>query len=263
LKYGGDKKMQSLIQTDKEQVTIQVGQDLVHLVSHQLLNSAASLQIIYDLWSRPEALPASHQAETLQVLQHEVNFLHRLGRYILQFDRTNSGEMLLHLKPVDMVDLIRQMLPSFKLQGPARDFESQFEADLPLIWGDVERLQDVLNNLVSNALKYSAPFSPINISIQRDNGQVRVSVTNSGSSIPVGDEERIFTRFYRGQGHPQAGYGLGLYLARLLVGQHGGRIWVESPSADVTTFYFTLFLASQEQPEPALLWNADPVTLSG
>jgi len=242
--------MQDLAQIDKEQVTIQVGQDLIHLVSHQLLNSAGSLQLIYELlWSESDALSIPQKAEVLQILQHEVDFLHRLGRYILQFDRTSNGELLLNFKPVDMVDLIQQMLPSFQLQGPAHDFESHYEAGLPLIWGDVERLQDVLNNLVSNALKYSAPFSPIVISMQRDNGQVRVSVTNSGSSIPVGDEERIFTRFYRGQGHQQAGYGLGLYLAHLLVGQHGGRIWVESSPAAVTSFYFTLLLADQEQPD--------------
>lgn len=254
--------IQSLIQTDEEQVSIQVEQDLIHLISHQLINSAGSLQIIYDLWSRPEALSAPHQAETLQVLQHEVNFLQRLGRYVLQLDRTGSGELLLNLKPVDMVELVKQMLPSFQLQGPAREFESDYEADLPLVWGDAERLQDVLNNLVSNALKYSAPFSPINISIQRDNGQVRVSVTNSGSSIPAGDEERIFTRFYRGKGHRQPGYGLGLYLARRLVGQHSGRIWVESSSAEMTTFYFTLLPAGQGQLAPNFDSNIDPLTLS-
>lgn len=242
--------MQSLAQTNEEQVTIQVGQDLIHLVSHQLLNSAGSLQLIYDLWSKPDALSVPHKAEVLHVLQHEVNFLHRLGRYILQLDLVSSSELLLNLKSVDMVDLIKQMLPSFQLQGLHREFESHYEADLPLVWGDAERLQDVLNNLVSNALKYSAPYSPIIISIQRDNDQARVSVTNHGSSIPAGDEERIFTRFYRGKGHQQSGYGLGLYLARRLVEQHGGRIWVESPSAEVTTFYFTLLLASQEQPIP-------------
>ena len=263
LKQEEIKRCQGLTQTDTGQVTIQVGQDLIHLVSHQLLNSAAGLQIIYDLWSESNALSAPQQAETLQVLQHEVNFLHRLGRYILQLDRTSNGDLLLNLKIVDMVNLIKQMLPSFQLQGLHREFESHFEVDLPFVWGDVERLQDVLNNLVSNALKYSAPFSPINISIQRDNGQVRVSVTNSGSSIPVGDEERIFTRFYRGQGHHQEGYGLGLYLARRLVEQHGGRIWVESSSTKTTTFYFTLLLASQEPPVLPLSGNSDLVKLSG
>jgi signal transduction histidine kinase len=255
--------MQGLAQTNKEQVTIQVGQDLIDLVSHQLLNSAASLQILYDLWSKSEALSAPQKAETLQVLQQQANFLHRLGRYVLhQRDLTNSSELLLNLKPVDMVDLIKEMLPSFQLQAPNREFEIHDEANLPLVWGDVERLQDVLNNLVSNALKYSAPFSPIIISIHRDNDQVRVSVTNSGSSIPVGDEERIFTRFYRGQGHQQSGYGLGLYLAHRLVGQHGGRMWVESSSAKTTTFYFTLLLAGQEQSIPIFDGNIDLRTVA-
>jgi signal transduction histidine kinase len=224
-----------------------------------LINSASSLQLIHELWSKPDALSAPYKAETLHVLQHEVKFLHRLARYVLQFDRTSNSELLLNLKPVDMVDLIKQMLPSFQLQGTHREFESHYEADLPLVWGDVERLQDVLNNLVSNALKYSAPFSPIIISNRRDNDQVRVSVTNSGSGIPAGDEERIFTRFYRGQGHQQEGYGLGLYLAHRLVGQHGGRIWVESSPAKTTTFHFTLLLADQEQPILTFDGNTDPV----
>lgn len=255
--------MRDLAQTDEEQVTIQVGQDLIHLLSHQLLNSAGSLQIIYDLWSSPDELSAPYKAETLQVLQHKINFLHRLGRYILQLDLTTSnGELLLNLKPVNLVELIKKMLPLFRAQGLNREFESHYEADLPLVWGDMERLQDVLNNLVSNALKYSTPFSPIIISTQRDNDQVRVSVTNSGSSIPAGDEERIFTRFYRGQGHQQSGYGLGLYLARRLVEQHGGRIWVESSSAKITTFNFTLLLAGQEQPVLTFAGNTDPQTLS-
>jgi len=256
--------MQNLAETDEEQTTIQIGQDLIHLVSHQLINSAGSLQMIYELLGdeSTNALSASHRAEALQVLRHELHFLHRLGRYILQFDRTSSGDLLLNLKPVDMVELIKQMLPLFQLQGANREFESHYEVDLPLIWGDMERLQDVLNNLVSNALKYSAPYSPIIISIQQDNNQVRVSVTNFGSSIPAGDEEQIFARFYRGQGHQQEGYGLGLYLARRLVGQHGGRIWVESSSEKITTFYFTLLLADQVQPIPNFDGNADLQTLS-
>jgi signal transduction histidine kinase len=255
--------MQNLAETDEEQPTIQIGQDLIHLVSHQLINSASSLQMIYELLGDETiALSAPDRAETLQVLEHQVHFLHRLGRYILQFDRTSNGDLLLNLKPVDMVELIKQMLPSFQLQGANREFESHYEADLPIIWGDAERLQDVLNNLVSNALKYSAPFSPVIISAQRDNGQVRVSITNSGSGIPAGDEEKIFGRFYRGQGHQQEGYGLGLYLARRLVGQHGGRIWAESSSAKITTFYFTLLLTDQAQPIPDLDGKADLQTLS-
>ena len=122
--------MQALDQTDEEQVDIQIGQDLIHLVSHQLLNSAASLQIIYDLWNEPDALSTPHQAETLQVLQHEVNFLHRLGRYILQLDRTSSGELLLTLKPVDIIDLL---LVSYTLYLDASPTLSQRHLDITIM----------------------------------------------------------------------------------------------------------------------------------
>jgi signal transduction histidine kinase len=159
-----------------------------------------------------------------------------------------------------MVELIKQMLPSFQLQGPDREFESHYAADLPPVWGDAERLRDVLDNLVGNALKYSAPFGSIIISIQRDDDRIRVSVTNFGSSIPAGDEERVFTKFYRGNGHSQPGYGLGLYLTRRLVEQHGGRIWVESSPAKTTTFHFTLLPAGHELPVSALSDTAEPPT---
>jgi signal transduction histidine kinase len=253
--------MQDLDQQDRAQSTSQIGHDLVHLVSHQLLNSASRLKMICDLWSEPDALSASDKAEVLEILQDEVNFLHHLGRDVLQLDLTSSVELPVNLNPMNLIELIKQMLPSFRLQGPDRDFESYYEVDLPLVWGDAERLRDVLDNLISNALKYSAPFSPIIISIQRDDDQVTVSVTNSGSSIPAADKEQIFTKFYRGQGHQQAGYGLGLYLARRLVGQHGGRIWVESLPAEVTTFYFTLPLVGQEQWERPFSGNINLPTL--
>jgi signal transduction histidine kinase len=244
--------MQGLTQTD-ERVTIQVEQDVVHLISHQLLNSVQKLQIVYELWGETEASLEELQAEALHILRHEVTYLHRLGRDILQIDPTAGVELPLNLKSMNLVDLIKQMLPSFRLQGPGREFESCYEAGLPPVWGDTERLRDVLDNLVSNALKYSAPLSSIIISMRQDNDRIRVSVTNFGSTIPAGDEERVFTKFYRGKEHRQPGYGLGLYLTRRLVQQHGGRIWVESSPAETTTFHFTLFSAGQEQAVRPLL----------
>jgi len=254
--------MQALNQRDQEQVTIQVEQDVVHLISHQLLNSAQKLQIIYELWSQADASLEQLQAEALHILRHEIRYLHRLGQDILHLDPLAGVELSLNLKPVDLVDLLKQMLPSFQLQGPDREFESYYEADLPPVWGDAERLRDVLDNLISNALKYSAPSTPVVISIQKDDDRVKVSVTNFGSVIWPDDQERIFTRFYRGKGHRQPGYGLGLYLARRLVESHGGRIWVESsPAEEVTTFYFTLLLAGQQQLVLPFSGNADPPAL--
>ena len=255
--------MQSLNQRGQERVTIQVEQDVVHLISHQLLNSVQKLQIIYELWSAPDSSLGQLQAEALYILRHEVRYLHRLGQDILHLDPLAGVELSLNLNPVDMVDLLKQMLPSFQLQGPDREFQSFYEADLPPVWGDTERLRDVLDNLISNALKYSASCTPIVISIQKGDDQVKVSVTNFGSVISPDEQEQIFTKFYRGNGHSQPGYGLGLYLARRLVESHGGRIWVESsPAEEVTTFYFTLLSTGQEQLVLPFSGNADPPTLA-
>ncbi len=79
--------------------------------------------MIYELWSEPEASLEQFKADALHILRHEVTYLHRLGRDVLQLDPTASVELPLNLKPMDLVDLIRQMLPSFRLQGPDREFE--------------------------------------------------------------------------------------------------------------------------------------------
>ena len=255
--------MQSLNQRGQERVTIQVEQDVVHLISHQLLNSVQKLQIIYELWSAPDSSLGQLQAEALYILRHEVRYLHRLGQDILHLDPLAGVELSLNLNPVDMVDLLKQMLPSFQLQGPDREFQSFYEADLPPVWGDTERLRDVLDNLISNALKYSASCTPIVISIQKGDDQVKVSVTNFGSVISPDEQEQIFTKFYRGNGHSQPGYGLGLYLARRLVESHGGRIWAESSPAKTTTFHFTLLPVDQEQPVSPLSGTTNSPTPSG
>ena len=240
--------MPRLKQKEKKQVTVQVAQDTVHLFSHQLLNSVTKLQLVCEMWSDSEAQLEQLQEETLHILRHEIRFLRRLGQNILQLDHTAGNELSVTLKPVNLVDLVKQIVFSFQLPEQSRKFESDYEAGLPLVWGDVQRLQDVLDNLISNALKYSEPFSPIRVAIQRDHEQARVSITNSGAAIPQGDEQRIFTKFYRGQEHQQPGFGLGLYLADHLIKQHGGRIWVESlPGEKTTTFHFTLLLADQTQ----------------
>lgn len=241
--------MPHLEQKEEKQATVQIAQDTIHLISHQLLNSVTKLQIVSDMWNDPETRSKQFREEALQqILRHEIRFLRRLGQDILQLDQTDGSELSVTLKPINLVKLVKQILPPFQFQEPKRKFETYFEADLPLVWGDTERLQDVLDNLIGNALKYSKPSSPIKISVQRGDGQARVSVTNSGSTIPQDEGERIFAKFYRGRKNRQPGFGLGLYLADHLIRRHGGRIWVESsPAKNTTTFHFTLRLVDQAQ----------------
>ncbi|MCB0190426.1 MAG: HAMP domain-containing histidine kinase [Anaerolineae bacterium] len=148
---------------------------------------------------------------------------------------------------------INDVVKSYQVQAPARQRVTIYDkTELRRVWGDAGQLDLVLDNLISNAFKYSAPQSPIIITAKihqaptdKDKGQMLVSITNFGSFIPPDEQEKLFVKFYRGsEDQQEKGYGLGLPLARWLVEMHGGQLEVESSIADGTTFWFTIPLAT-------------------
>ena len=114
--------------------------------------------------------------------------------------------------------------------------------DLPTVTADPERIERVVANLLGNALKYSPPGKEVVVHVATDREGVVVSVVDRGVGILAEDLPRVFDRFYRAaKGRTTEGLGLGLYIARLVVEAHGGRIWVESPGPDQgSRFSFTL-----------------------
>jgi signal transduction histidine kinase len=124
--------------------------------------------------------------------------------------------------------------------------ECDVEPGLPPVDADPARLERVFTNLVSNALKYSPSDAPVRIAASRQAGVAVVSVTDRGAGIAADDVTRLFQRFYRARLTQRAeGLGLGLYIARMLVEAHGGRIWVESVPGEGSTFSFTVPLVAQ------------------
>lgn len=116
-----------------------------------------------------------------------------------------------------------------------------------LLSADEARLERILINLLSNAQKYSPSHLPVTLTACRQQDEVVISVTDQGSGIHADDLPNIFRRFYRARGERKLeGIGLGLYITKLLVEAHGGRIWVESKAGQGSTFSFTLPIASSE-----------------
>jgi signal transduction histidine kinase len=118
-----------------------------------------------------------------------------------------------------------------------------FPADFPTVKGDAQRLEQVLDNLVSNAIKYSPRGGVVQINGRASPAEVVVSVSDQGVGIPLDEQERIFDRFYRVEGpetRAVSGTGLGLYLTRAIVSAHGGRCWVTSSPGKGSTFYVAL-----------------------
>ncbi|MHB1416804.1 MAG: sensor histidine kinase, partial [Chloroflexota bacterium] len=115
---------------------------------------------------------------------------------------------------------------------------------VPPVLADPERVERVVVNLVTNALKYSTPGKPVVVRVQPSDGEAMVSVIDEGPGISSEELPHLFQRYRRAAaGNKAGGLGLGLYIARLIVEAHGGRIWVESEVGKGSTFSFTLPLA--------------------
>jgi signal transduction histidine kinase len=112
---------------------------------------------------------------------------------------------------------------------------------------DREKIGQVINNLISNAVKYSPVGSTIKVGCEQVAGHVQISVADKGLGISKDDMKRLFERYYRARGNENkhiAGFGIGLYLCSEIIKGHNGRIWAESQPGKGSTFYFTLPLAS-------------------
>lgn len=154
------------------------------------------------------------------------------GRVVLDRQRLSLGEFVLRL--VDSAFL-----------GEER---SRLQVDVtgsgPLVYADPARLERAVVNLLVNALKYSPPTTPVMVRVTADEGEALVAVADHGEGIPAADLPHLFQRYYRSRATKKVdGLGLGLYISRLIIQSHGGRIWVDSEVGKGSTFYFTLPLA--------------------
>jgi two-component system phosphate regulon sensor histidine kinase PhoR len=124
--------------------------------------------------------------------------------------------------------------------------------DLPLMIGDEDKFEQILNNLLSNAIKYSPQGSPIRLILRSENNQLNVAVQDQGIGIPADKIQRIFAKFERvdnSDTRKTGGTGIGLFLVKHLVEQHGGKVWAESTLGEGSTFHIQLPLSGNSEIE--------------
>jgi PAS domain S-box-containing protein len=165
-------------------------------------------------------------------------------RDLVDSARLEMGQLELVREPLDLPSFVADMLARLAgTPGGQRLRLAESECLTP-VWADPDRLERILGNLVSNALKYSPPASAVVISLAERDGLAEVAVSDSGPGIRPEDVPHVFERLFRAsEEHRRESLGLGLYITRMLVEAHGGRIWVESQVGEGSTFYFTLPLA--------------------
>ncbi len=232
--------------------------DLLAEIMHELKTPLMAITAATDLLSRPE-LPLEKHSEIIGMIKRESSRLANMTRDFLDFARLESGRERLASEPVDLVEIIEDVVHIAHSQALARNITIETDLspnlptinDSPTIVGDSDRLKQVLLNLVSNATKYNVDNGRIIISAQiisfeHDVQEVRISVTDTGRGISDEDIKHLFERFYRIPGSKEIseGSGMGLAIAKKLVEDHDGRIEVSSVLEQGTTFKVCLPLHS-------------------
>jgi two-component system phosphate regulon sensor histidine kinase PhoR len=215
----------------------------VATISHELRTPLASLHGAA-LTLREHNLPAQTQDDLLEMIAEQSNRLANLVEEILVAGQLDSGSLRVVADTFDPEELVRGVVKVGESRvGDETTIEVVVPPVVPKVHGDSERTRQVLLNLLDNAIKYSPSGGRIEVGLAAAGDRLRFTVQDQGLGIPVGEQERIFDKFYRldpDQRRGIGGTGLGLYICRELVQSMHGRIWVESEPGRGTTFAFEL-----------------------
>jgi two-component system, OmpR family, phosphate regulon sensor histidine kinase PhoR len=222
----------------------------VATISHELRTPLASLHgAAMTLLERQDELHEQTRRELLDMIAVQSKRLAALTEEILLAGQLDSGSLRVVTKPFDPEELVWTAAAAARLRvGHETTIDVSIPAVLPRVEGDAERTRQVLANLIDNAIKYSPHGGRIVLGFEADDESARFTVRDEGLGIPLGEQKRIFEKFYRlDPDHRRGigGSGLGLYICRELVRSMNGRIWVDSDPGKGAAFTFELPVADR------------------
>lgn len=229
---------------------------LLSSVSHDLRTPLAVISgASSTLLESGETLTAATRDDLARTIVDEAGRLNRLLGNLLEMTRIEAGGINVQKEWQPIEEVVGAALARVEANNPDRSITTLLPADLPLVPIDATLIEQVLINLLDNAVKHTPVGTPIELRATASNGAIVVEVADRGPGLPPGDEQRVFDKFYRAQPSDTRGVGLGLAIAHGMVEAHGGRIWAENRPHGGAVFRFTLPTTADI---PALALRTDP-----
>jgi signal transduction histidine kinase len=230
-------KNEQLVEADR------LKDEFVALISHDLRTPLTSIMGYLELVLDDHNL-SEEQRGYLSIVDRNADRLLHLVNDLLFVARLEAGQLDLHPAELDLAAVVRQSVAEAEPRAAARGVELACEAsDVPVMKADKGRMFQLLDNLVSNAIKFTPEGGDVRVSLARVNGFVRLEVADNGIGIDADEQQRLFERFFRASTASDQqipGTGLGLYIARAIVEAHDGSISVESVPGEGTSFRIDL-----------------------
>lgn len=226
----------------RERALQRMRDDLTHTMVHDLRNPlnvvSGSLDIMQE---QVDNLPSGDMMQTVRIARHSTRRMLNLINGILNISRLESGRMPLQERPLDMSELIMDVLDAQRPLAREKDLRLEYEANdvQSLVSADRDLLERVIQNLVGNAIKFTPSEGVIRVVLEQEADGILVTVSDTGPGVPNEIQDQLFRKFVTGM-HSERGSGLGLAFCRMAVEAHGGQIWLESGAQEGATFCFTI-----------------------
>jgi len=234
--------MAAQLQTTLEEIkkSEALRREFVANVSHELRTPLTSIRSYAETLTDHRDIPKEMEADFLHVILNESERMTKIVQDLLELSRFDAGSAKLSIERFSLADAVSDVCDAIALEAQKHGhrLRTELEGDLPLIYGDKARIEQVLINILSNAVKYTPDGGFIDITGGRTGDMVWIKIKDTGIGIPAEDVTRIFDRFYRvdkARSRESGGTGLGLSIAREIVLRHGGDILIESAVGAGTT----------------------------
>jgi signal transduction histidine kinase len=220
--------------------------EFVSIASHQLKTPLTQINWVMELlFSKYRDGLNQKQVEIMETVGRSTSRMLKLANDLLDVARIDQKRFILARENIDIVKIVEESIQDNQILAKANnvDIEVVKNEDLPEITGDKRKIKVVIDNLISNAIKYINKKGLIKINIGLDNNFIAVCVNDNGVGIPKDQHDKVFQKFFRSNNvakYQTEGTGLGLYIAKNIIEQSGGKIWFESEENVGSTFCFSL-----------------------